>query len=850
MGDLWRSQKMQLVQLFVQIDAAHDTVDELGNLGLVQFVDLNPSVNPFQRNFVNEVKIADEMERKLRFFEEQVEKVNTELSLENKYSPIEIQKGDDPMIRTKLEELEGRFEDLEKELQQMNNNQEALNRNYNEVIELKYVLSIDEAFFHDGPDFGGLSDEPIYGDAGEENQRLLGAKSEQSGPSQAIKLGFVTGVIPRVKFPTFERVLFRATRGNSYLKFGEIDQSIKDPQSGENIAKNVFIVFFQGERLQGKIKKICEAFGATLYPCPETAKERQELSSQVSNRLTDLKIVLERTLEHRRQVLMNVAVHLESWKTKVKKEKAIYHTMNMFNYDTGRKCLIAEGWCPVTATDQIQAALLRAKERSSATVPSILNPIPSRHTPPTYFKTNKFTLAFQAIVDSYGVPRYGEVNPGVLTIITFPFLFGVMFGDVGHGLAMLIFAAFLIWKEKQWMGQKLNELIAMMFEGRYVLLLMSFFAIYAGLLYNEFLSVPINFFGSNWERPKYTDTQYIPKDLNYSYPFGVDPVWKGNPSELLYYNSLKMKMSIILGVLQMSVGISMKLLNGIHFDNYLDVFYEFVPQIIFMMSLFGYMCFMIFYKWLAIPYALNDLRNRTIIAPNASFPCNPQNPGTGFSPFLLNVLIFMVLGIYKHDQWKCLYPGQFYVQAVLVLLALICVPIMLFPKPCILRSRHNASQKLSASAIQHSEEHSGEEEEFQFGEIFVHQIIETIEFVLGSVSNTASYLRLWALSLAHSELATVFWQKLLIQYGVQLPSLMANPNSTTAYIVGSVALFVTASGWLAASIAVLLLMESLSAFLHALRLHWVEFQNKFYKGDGIKFNPFSYERILSGDVDE
>jgi len=130
-------------------------------------------------------------------------------------------------------------------------------------------------------------------------------------------------------------------------------------------------------------------------------------------------------------------------------------------------------------------------------------------------------------------------------------------------------------------------------------------------------------------------------------------------------------------------------------------------------------------------------------------------------------------------------------------------------------------------------DHGGEHGE-GFGDLMIHQIIETIEFVLGFISNTASYLRLWALSLAHAELAEVFWSKTMgIAIGME--------NFIVVFMAWSVFAMVT--------LGVLLMMDVLECFLHALRLHWVEFMNKFYYADGYAFDPFNL-KLMKGTIAE
>ena len=136
----------------------------------------------------------------------------------------------------------------------------------------------------------------------------------------------------------------------------------------------------------------------------------------------------------------------------------------------------------------------------------------------------------------------------------------------------------------------------------------------------------------------------------------------------------------------------------------------------------------------------------------------------------------------KPDYCKQLYPGQHYVQMIFIVVAVMCIPVMLFAKPLILWNRDKQKKKLGhrfhnrpaqmgfdnplslnmsdedvktvsnghSSQQAHDEVEAEEEEEFDFSEVFVEQTIHTIEYFLGCISHTASYLRLWALSLAHA----------------------------------------------------------------------------------------------------
>ncbi|CAI7753158.1 unnamed protein product, partial [Closterium sp. NIES-54] len=649
-----RSEEMQLVQLIIPAEAAHNTVAHLGELGLLQFKDLNPDKSPFQRTYANQVKRCGEMARKLRYFKDQSVKAGILPS-----SPAPLDKDFD------LDDLEVKLAELEAELLEINANAEKLLRSRNELNELQLVLEKMDAAVHQR-EFEEASSgreitsdtalllEQVVHDTGHTSSLEQSLPQEMvSEPGKQMRLGFVTGLVPKVKAATFERILFRATRGNMYLKQEELDEPVVDPATGEEVEKVVFVVFFAGERARTKIMKICEAFGANRYPFPEDPQKQRQMHSEVIARLSELQTTIDAGNRHRDSLLNNISYQIENWASLVRREKAIYHILNQLSIDVTRKCLLAEAWCPVYAKSEIQDALHRAVTMSKADVGTIFQTIRSGESPPTYFKTNKFTGAFQGIIDAYGMARYREANPGVFTIITFPFLFAVMFGDWGHGILMLLASLWLVKNERKLGSQKLGDIMEMVYGGRYLILLMSIFSIYTGFVYNEFFAVAFDFaiFGGSAYTCRTPDCGYShpyfllailscssnnffhflylchgtlpflfmvpdllstplhlylcpsilvhpPSFSHHDFPFltspsnslsdaasaglvktgntylfGVDPRWKGSRTELPFLNSLKMKMSIVLGVTHMFLGLALSLCNALFFDLPLNIWW-------------------------------------------------------------------------------------------------------------------------------------------------------------------------------------------------------------------------------------------------------------------------------------
>lgn len=140
-----------------------------------------------------------------------------------------------------------------------------------------------------------------------------------------------------------------------------------------------------------------------------------------------------------------------------------------------------------------------------------------------------------------------------------------MFGDFGHGLVLLLFGLFLVWTYKETTNTIAESYTDSIYKMRYLLVLLGVFSTYSGLIYNEFMSLKIPFFRSCYEALGREPETCV-------YPFGFDWIWGEAVNETGFMNSYRTKLSIIIGVSHMILGILLKGLNNIFTRNWVSFF--------------------------------------------------------------------------------------------------------------------------------------------------------------------------------------------------------------------------------------------------------------------------------------
>ena len=820
---IFRSEDMSFFELKLTLESGWYFMEEIGRLRLLQFVQ-EPD-DHFKRNVYGDqidqcralLLKLDQLEAvalklgkpitKVPDVPEFVERLNNTL--------IEREKSEQRPRHTMLSELGEAIYSRDSIITQINENytglldqRQKLAESYNVLNNLREILP------------GGNV----------EYKSIEAARAE--GVEYSFGFYYLCGTVKSSDAFRLQRSIFRMSRENALLRLLDLTSKNNDLQLQADMEprKIYFIVFPGGssQSLKNRIMEVLKTFDAHPQLLPRNAGSIDESLRSIEQDFVQLGTLQDQT---KTQLLESLSFFtdadsfsrvspLEEFRMLLVKELSIYAELTKFQIEN--KIMSAQCWVATERTSQLRSEISRIKKENEQVRVEIFEADPKHLKPPTHFKLSDYTRPFQEIVDTYGVPRYKEANPGLFTVVTFPFLFGVMFGDIGHGAILGLVGYFLI----RFKDQLNSRGLSMLTDYRYLIFTMGCFACYCGFVYNDFMAIPWKLFTSCYVR---THKRFEKEDDECTYPFGFDPTWFQSHEEVSFLNSFKMKLSIIIGVVHMLGGILLKASNSIYFRNFIDFTFEFIPQFVFMICTFGYMCVAIIIKWM-------------------------KDWGDGEkAPSIISIFINMGVATPDTVLWgDANGVQQTAFQQTLFLIALICVPIMLLPKPIILAIKAKMANKdyrpvdvqqqpfliesdVKENLVDHQPHGDAHGEEHDLSEIFVHQMIEVIEFVLGSISNTASYLRLWALSLAHGQLAKVFLEMTVLN---QLKA------GSPVFAVIGFPVFV------AATVGVLMMMDVMECFLHTLRLHWVEFQNKFFKGDGISFEPFDIAAGIKQRLDQ
>jgi vacuolar-type H+-ATPase subunit I/STV1 len=395
--------------------------------------------------------------------------------------------------------------------------------------------------------------------------------------------------------------------------------------------------------------------------------------------------------------------------------------------------------------------------------------------PPTKQENSRWARSAQILTNAFGISHHTEIDPTWFMLLSLPIFFGLMFGDIGHGILLTFFASlgFIAKRRNIDAGEMVNYFI----QGSGLLMLLGLSSIFFGVLYGEFLGIDITglqvggayvyqmlkvspfgttmrdillnlfrFFdfegGINWfVLPESPFNEWLVTGGAHGHPTQIWfsafempehlPAYIASPTWILFV------LSIMIGFIHLSIAIGFDAINKLRHRDYRHAIFG---PIIWLAFLWG-LAYMIF------NYGINFM----------SWPP-------------IDLILFLIL------------------PAVIMFVGGIVV----------------------------------------FG--FMEGFMEAIEKLIESISNTISYSRILALNMAHAGFAKTF----LFIGGV----VAAEINSIFYQIATEGVMFILMLiGMLILASVFVLLMEGLLSFIHSLRLLWVEAFLKFYAGTGYEYKP-------------
>jgi len=389
-------------------------------------------------------------------------------------------------------------------------------------------------------------------------------------------------------------------------------------------------------------------------------------------------------------------------------------------FATTNETFVAEGWIPAASVETLSQALV--KSTGGKIYISVLPIDPEHDLVPVEYDNPSFAKPSQMLMDVYSRPKYSELDPTLMLSIVFPLFFGLILGDVGYGLLLLVMCFGLRVSLK---GEESAQLIK-------VLRNASISSIIFGLLYSEFLG-----FALPW------------KPIMFSRHLNIGGGEAGGHGPAI---PELMIMAIWIGILHITLGRILGMINHSRQDHG-------AHRIKAVMANFG---------WLAVMWGILIL-----IWSMVAMPLMPDF--TTLPRVALSINIAGVLG------------------AVMLISGVILI------------ARDSGLELVELPTI---------------------------------ISHVISYARIVAVGLSSVAIAMVVN---FIAIGLLITPQLENITIIgVLFIIMGVAVFLIGH-------ALNMALGILGGSLHSIRLHYVEFFTKFYKGGGIKYSPFGMKRRFTED---